>query len=64
MNRDAQGFEENKNAAKMGGRIARNARVELEEESGKPVISRENYLGRFIPVPGERKLLEADEEVK
>lgn len=53
VNRDAQGFDENKNAAKMGGRIARNARLELEEESGKPVISQENYLGRLIPVTDE-----------
>jgi hypothetical protein len=63
VNRDAKGFDENKNAAKMGGRIARNARLELEEESGKPVISQENYLGRLIPVPGEQQLLESDEEV-
>jgi len=63
VNRDAQGFGENKNAAQMGGRIARNARLELEEESGKPVISRENYLGRLIPVPDEQRLLEFDEEV-
>jgi len=47
VNRDAQGFDENKNAAQMGGRIARNARQELEQESGNPVISKENYLGRL-----------------
>ncbi|HEX4839965.1 MAG TPA: Bro-N domain-containing protein [Rhabdochlamydiaceae bacterium] len=64
VNRDAQGFDENKNAAKMGGRIARNARLELEEESGKPVISKENYLERLIPAPGEQKLLESDGEVE
>ena len=38
VNRDAQGFDENKNAAKMGGKIARNARHELEQETGKPDI--------------------------
>jgi DNA-damage-inducible protein D len=64
VNRDAQGFGENKNAARMGGRIARNARLELEEESGTPVISSKNYLGCLIPVSGERELLESDEEVK
>lgn len=48
VNRDAQGFDENKNAAKIGGKIAKNARLELEQESGKPVISHENYLGRLI----------------
>lgn len=53
VNRDTQGFDENKNAAKMGGRIARNAREELEQETGKPVVSQENYLGRLISVPDE-----------
>ncbi len=48
VNRDAQGFDENKNAAKLGGTIARNARLELEKESGKPVISQENHLGTLI----------------
>ncbi len=62
VNRDAQGFGENKNAAQIGGGIARNARLELEEKSGKPVISQDNYLGRLIPVSDEQKLLESDEE--
>jgi hypothetical protein len=44
VNRDAQGFDENKKAAKLGGKIAGNARRQLEKESGKPVVSQENYL--------------------
>jgi DNA-damage-inducible protein D len=48
VNRDAQGFDENKTAAKIGGKIAGDARRQLEQESGKPVISQENYLGRRI----------------
>ena len=62
VNRDAQGFDENRNAAKMGGRIARNARHELEEESGKPVISKENFLGRLVSGPDVLDLLESTEE--
>lgn len=62
VNRDTQGFDENKDAAKMGGRIARNARVELEQESGKPVISQENYLGRLALSPDQPELLESNEE--
>lgn len=62
VNRDAQGFDENKSAAKMGGRIAGNARDELEQETGKPVISQDNYLGQLISAPNEAKLLEAEEE--
>lgn len=45
VNRNAQGFDENKTAAKIGGKIAGDARRHLEQESGKPVISNENFLG-------------------
>ncbi len=51
-------------AAKMGGTIAKNARRELEQETGKPVISQENYLGRLISVPNEADLLESDRETE
>lgn len=43
--RDAQGFAPNRGAAREGGAIAGNARRELETKSGKPVVSRRNYLG-------------------
>jgi hypothetical protein len=46
---DAIGFEDNKQAAKSGGKIAGNARKELEEKTGKKVISRKNYLGLKNP---------------
>lgn len=42
--KDAQGFDDNRGAAKEGGAIAGNARKELESKSGKPVVSRANYL--------------------
>ena len=42
--KDAKGFVENKNAARIGGEIAGNARKELEKESGENIISAENYL--------------------
>jgi hypothetical protein len=48
VNRDARGFDENKSAAKIGGKIAGDARHQLEQESGKPVISQANYVGRLI----------------
>ena len=41
--KDAQGFTENKHAAVEGGAIAGNARRDLEERSGRSVISRDNY---------------------
>jgi len=41
---DAKEFIENKKAAKKGGKIAGDARQALEKETGKNVVSNENYL--------------------
>jgi hypothetical protein len=41
---DAQGFEENKHAARKGGEVAGTARKDLEQKTGKRVVSSENYL--------------------
>lgn len=43
--KDAQGFQENRSAAREGGTVAGNARKELENKSGRPVVSSESYLG-------------------
>ncbi len=43
-NKDAQGFADNRQAAKEGGTIAGDARKALEAKSGKRVVSKENYL--------------------
>ena len=43
-NRDSRGFEQNKRTARKGGTIAGDARRKLETESGKPVVSSDNYL--------------------
>lgn len=43
INKNAQGFVKNKQAAFEGGAVAGNARRELELKSGKKVISRQNY---------------------
>jgi hypothetical protein len=48
VSRDAQGFDENKIAAKTRGKIAGDARHQLEEESGKSVISKENYIKKVL----------------
>ncbi|MBI4359619.1 MAG: hypothetical protein HY564_00810 [Candidatus Jacksonbacteria bacterium] len=37
------GLEENKTPAQKGGRIAKNARLELEQKTGKRVVSKENF---------------------
>jgi len=41
---EAGGLEQNKIPAKKGGRVAKNARKELEFETGKSVISSKNFL--------------------
>ena len=44
-NKDAQGFTPNKKAAHEGGSVAGNARRELEQRSGRKVVTSENFLG-------------------
>jgi prophage antirepressor-like protein len=44
VNNDTQGFNDNKKAAKAGGKIAGDARKQLELKSGKKVVSSNNYL--------------------
>jgi hypothetical protein len=51
---DAKGFHENKQSAKKGGGVAGKARKDLEQKTGKRVVSRENYLTQ----PENRKRLE------
>jgi DNA-damage-inducible protein D len=43
-NRDTQGFPQNQQAAHAGGKVAGNARRELETKSGRKVVTNENYL--------------------
>ena len=38
------GFEENKIPAKRGGKIAKDAKLALEEKTGKKVVTGENYF--------------------
>ena len=42
--KDAQGFADNRTTAKEGGAVAGDARKALEAKSGKPVVSKKNYL--------------------
>lgn len=41
---DATGLTENADAGKKGGRIAKKARLELEEKTGKNVVTGDNFL--------------------
>ena len=51
---EAKGLRENKIPAKRGGRVARNARIELEQKTGKKVVSGNNF--KFLS--GQKKLIE------
>jgi hypothetical protein len=46
---DATGMAENKAAAKTGGRIAAQARQQLESQTGKSVVTGANYLSQVAP---------------
>jgi DNA-damage-inducible protein D len=39
-----KGFVQNKKAARQGGAVAGNARKELEQRTGKKVVTAKNYL--------------------
>lgn len=41
---DATGMDENKSAARTGGRIAKKARLDLEHQTGRKVVSADNLL--------------------
>lgn len=44
----SKGLEENKIPAKKGGQVAKNARLELEQKTGKKVVSGKNFLRRVV----------------
>ncbi|MFH1871897.1 MAG: Bro-N domain-containing protein [Pseudomonadota bacterium] len=58
-NRDAQGYERNREAAVEGGTVAGNARLDLEQKSGRRVANRENY--KALPEAVVRKKLKKKE---
>ena len=49
----AKGLKKNAEAGKKGGRIAKDARVQLEKQTGKKVVTNENFLP---PATGKKKL--------
>jgi len=54
VNKDAQGFNENRDAAKDGGKIAGDARRALEKQTGKPVVTPKNYKRLTADQPGNK----------
>lgn len=53
---EARGLKQNASAGKKGGRIAKDARMALEQRTGKDVITSEN----FLPSPKEKKKIDRE----
>lgn len=60
IKKDAQGFSKNKEAAKEGGAVAREAREAYEKRVGEPVSSSTNYME--IPEAEQRNRLKKSED--
>lgn len=58
------GLEENREVCRKGGSIAGNARKEIEEETGKPVITRKNALDFGNLISGVSKEISDKEDKK
>ncbi|CAD7767172.1 MAG: hypothetical protein DNFNHJIP_00579 [Candidatus Argoarchaeum ethanivorans] len=56
ISKDSQGFNECKDSALEGGTIAENTRKEIEQKTGKSIVSNENYL--HLTEKKQRKLVE------
>lgn len=52
---NAKGLPQNVKASKKGGAVAKNARLELEAKTGKPVVTGEN----FLPPAKQRKQIKS-----
>jgi hypothetical protein len=50
--RNAQGFPQNRSAAREGGAIAGDARRALERKTGQPIVTPKN----FLPAPKTKQL--------
>lgn len=53
---EAKGLQENAKAGKKGGKIAKDARLQLEQQTGKNVVTGEN----FLPLSKEQRKLKKD----
>jgi DNA-damage-inducible protein D len=59
---DAQGFNENHEAAQKGGKATGNVRENYETNTGLKVVSEENYLNKIDTSKSDDKLLSDDSE--
>jgi hypothetical protein len=57
---DATGMDENAQAGKTGGKIAKKARLELEHKTGRSVVTGEN----FLPIDNPKRKLNSGKTIK
>ncbi|GJM36351.1 MAG: hypothetical protein DHS20C18_53520 [Saprospiraceae bacterium] len=62
VKQDAQGFEENKDAAIEGGTAAGAARDAFEQRTGDKVVSDQNFKQQIEAANQQKKLIEKKEE--
>jgi DNA-damage-inducible protein D len=59
---DAQGFEENHQTAQRGGKVASKARLNVEKETGKPVVSAKNFLKQISEAEAKKQISDDSEK--
>jgi len=58
--KDSQGLEKCKESAQEGGEIAHNTRAQLEQKTGKSIVSKENFLNKFKEFTKDSTMTEKD----
>lgn len=61
---DAQGFDENRDAARKGGGSAGKALDAFEKSSGRKVVSPSNFKGQIAAAKEKKKLLKKDKDAE
>lgn len=61
---NAQGFLENRTAARKGGGAAGDALEAFEKSSGKKVVSSSNFKGQIAEAKKQKKLLKKGKDIE
>lgn len=64
LDSNAQGFLENRSAARKGGSAAGDALEAFEKSSGKKVVSSSNYKGQIAEAKKQKKLLKKGKDIE
>ncbi len=64
LDNNAQGFLENRTAARKGGGSAGDALEAFEKSSGKKVVSSSNFKGQIAEAKKQKKLLKKGKDIE